>query len=207
MDLIDFREAYEAAGDFAYLKNAHTSYVSGRGSERPTVMLLGDAPSAVENNERKSLVGQPGRVLDQLMGVAGLYAEDQPPEDDGQYPSMDLGRLANAYVTSFVKYRPGARALLAPEIDKSLPWVRLEWKALRRPPVIVTLGVSPTRCLLGMGRRLSELVGNPQPIAAGGPTIWPMLHPSYALNNPQIRPVCEEHWHALGAWLKEEGLV
>lgn len=197
MDLIDFRELYEDSGDFRYLKDPTTKYVAGRGTDRPKVMLLSDAPGATENLEGKSVVGPTGRVLDQLMAVAGLYAVT---EGAAQFAN-------NAYVTSMIKYRTGVRGTTAREIADSLSWVRLEWKALRRPPVIVTLGVDAMRCLLGMHIKMSDAVGNPHPIAAGGPTIWPMLHPRYPMNNPQMRPACEEHWERLGAWLQEEGLL
>lgn len=193
MDLIDLRVMYEESDDFKYLKDPHTKYIVGRGSERPTVMLLADSPSATENHEGKSVVGQPGRVLDQLLALAAL--------------SVQSDEIPNAYVTSMMKFRTGVRGPTPREITTSLSWVRREWKILHRPPVIVTLGVNPTRCLLNLNVKLSEVVGNPHPIAAGGPTIWPMLSPSYAMNTPEIRPACEEHWHALGAWLKEEGLT
>lgn len=193
MDLIDFAEEYRESLDFSYLKNPHTFYVPGRGSERPTVMLLNEAPSALDNTERKSLAGQPGRVLDQLMALAAL--------------STNPDEIPNVYITNMVKYWPGARSLNGPEIINSLGWVRKEWNILRRPPVIVALGLSPTKCLLGWRDRLSRVVAQPHQIGLEGPTIWPMIHPSHALRTPDIRPACEAHWHAFGEWLQEKGLI
>lgn len=194
MDLIDFAEEYRAAPDFRHLRVPFTYYVPGRGAERPVAMVVGNWPSAIDNNERKALSGQPGRVLDQLMALAGLSAD---PSDE----------VHNAYVTLMAKYKPGVGGLNTEEIERSLPWVRREWRTLRRPPVIITLGIFPARCLLGPQIKLSEGAGNPHPIAAGGPTVWPMLHPSYPLSTPDIRPACERHWQVLGSWLKEEGLT
>ncbi len=197
MDLIDLREAYEEAGEFAHLKEPHIKYVPGRGSEKPVAMLLGEAPGATENLEGKPFVGRSGRVLDQLMALAGLSAD---PDDEA--------RAYNAYITNTVKYRPpGNRTPTRAEIEKSLSWIRKEWKILGRPPIIVTIGAVPTRCILKDRYSMTELAGQPQPIAAGGPIVWPMFHPAHALRNPSMRPVCEEDWQALGAWLKEEGLA
>lgn len=189
MDLIDLREEYCESPDFKHLAVPFTYYVPGRGSERPRVMLLGEAPGATENNERKPFVGASGRVLDGLMGLAGLSGE-------------------NAYITNTVKFRPpGNRTPTKTEIQKSTPWIGKEWKILRCPPVIVTIGRVPLACAGAYWGPLSEVVAKPFKTRNGNVNIWPMFHPAYALRNPRIRPVCEEHWHALGAWLKEEGLL
>lgn len=201
MDLIDFAEEYRSSPEFNHLRNDHTNYVSGRGSERPVVMLLSDAPTATENNERKSVAGQPGRVLDQLMGLAGLYAEDQVDE-------LTLSTVkANAYITNMVKYRVGMGGLTAPMIRGALDWVRKEWKALHCPPVIIPLGSAATACVIGKFVKLREVVAQPFPTMAEGPIFWPMIHPNLPLARPDLRPESEAHWQALGAWLKEEGLV
>lgn len=210
MDLIDLREEYEASGDFAHLKEGkHVRYIAGRGATRPVAMLLGEAPNATETLAGKPFLGTPGAVLAQLMGLAGLRAEDRmvvPPDVEAGEP--EVGEYANAYLTLTVKYRPpGNRVPTEDEIARSLPWVRKEWQVLHRPPVIITLGGVAARCLLTDKFQTPDFVGNPFPIAAGGPTIWPMYHPKTALRKPEIRPACEEHWQALGAWLEREGLA
>lgn len=194
MDLIDLREEYDASGDFKHLRAPFNYYVPGRGSERPTVMLLGEAPGATENNARRPFVGASGRVLGGLMELAGLSAE--------------IGFAANTYITNTVKYRPpGNRTPTREEIHASLPWIRREWKILHRPPVIVTVGAVPLACVGARWGNLAQYIARPFKTRNGNITIWPMYHPAYALRNPPIRPRCEEHWQALGAWLKEEGLA
>jgi DNA polymerase len=209
MDLIDFREEYEASGEFGHLKMPHIKYVPGRGSIEPVVMLIGEAPGAQENLNGRPFVGRSGRLLDQLLSLAGLILETEytvAPDIEAGEP--EVSRYPNAYVTNTVKYRPpGNRTPTTVEIEKSLKWIRKEWKILKRPPVIVTIGAVPTKCLLGLDKSISDLAGEPCPIAAGGPTIWPMFHPAYALYNPPIRPTCEEHWTNLGSWLESEGYL
>lgn len=189
MDLIDLREEYCESPDFKHLASPFNYYVPGRGSERPKVMLLGEAPGALENNERKPFVGASGRALAGLMELAGLSE-------------------ANAYITNTVKFRPpGNRTPTKEEIHASLPWIRKEWKILRKPPVIVTVGAVPLACVGARWGNLSQYIAQPFKTRNGNITIWPMYHPAYALRYPPIRPRCEEHWQALGAWLKEEGLA
>lgn len=198
MDLIDFREAYCQSPDFRHLAVPFHYYVPGRGSERPKVMLLGEAPGALENNERKPFVGASGRVLGGLMELAGLYAD---ADGAAQFAN-------NTYITNTVKFRPpGNRTPTKEEIHKSKPWIAKEWKILRRPPVIVTVGAVPLACAGARWGNLSQYIAQPFKTRNGNVTIWPMYHPAYALRNPPIRPRCEEHWQALGAWLQEEGLL
>jgi hypothetical protein len=52
----------------------------------------------------------------------------------------------------------------------------------------------------------NEDIGKPS-MGGAGFTIYPMLSPEVPQYDPKFRPVCEEHWQALGAWLKEEGLT
>lgn len=189
MDLIDFSEEYRASDDFRHLQTPGTFYVPGRGSERPRVMLLGEAPGATENLERKPFVGASGRVLGGLMELAGLSEE-------------------NTYITNTVKFRPpGNRTPTAEEVVRSRRWIRQEWKILRKPPVIVAVGRVPLACVGPHFTPISNYAGRPQLARDSALIIWPMFHPAYALRNPPIRPECELHWQKLGAWLNEEGLL
>lgn len=207
MDLIDLYEEYRDCRDFNQLRAPHTRIVTGRGSPRPIAMILAEPPGAQEDLKGKPFVGRAGHLLDQLMLLAGLRAEpeyeDAPPGEARQETAP-----ANVFITSVIKYQPlGNRMPSRQEIDRSLPWVRKEWSVLRRPPVIVTMGPVSTACISPMLLPISRSAGEPQPIAAGGPTVWPMYPPSHALRNPSIQPVVEEHWTVLGLWLKKEGLL
>lgn len=214
MDLIDFAEEYRESPDFRHLQTEHIHYVPGRGSERPTAMLLGEAPGATENLERKPFVGPSGRVLAGLMGLAGLSAEDNlcnggcgDQHAQGDCPHRPE-QFANVYITNAIHFRPpGNRTPTGVEIERARPWVRKEWKILRRPPVIVTIGAVPLKCIAPTRGSITKTVAQPFQTKEDGPTIWPMYHPAYALRNPPIRPECELHWQKLGAWLKEEGLL
>src|SRR4030065_2806620 len=107
MDLIDLRVAYEESGEFSHLAVQHIKYVPGRGSKSPVAMLIGEAPGASENLHGKPFVGRSGRVLDQLMQIARLRADDVvdvPIDVDSGEP--EVGERANVYVTNTVKYRP-----------------------------------------------------------------------------------------------------
>lgn len=203
MDLIDFAEAYRESEDFAHLVTPFRYYVPGRGHERPVAIVLGTAPGSAENAARKAFVGNQGRLLAQLMGLAGLRAEPEyeeaPPGEPRQEVAPD-----NAYLTHMVKYQMNRFPLKA-EIMASAKWFLKERQILDNPPVVITLGDAPFYMMKGRVGR-SEDVGKPS-MGGAGYTIYPMIHPEVPQYKPQFRPECEEHWQALGAWLKEEGLA
>lgn len=186
MDLIDFRESYCESPDFKSLAVPFHYYVPGRGAERPVAMVLGTAPGSAENTARKVFVGQLGRILDQLLGVAGLSLEE------------------NAYVTHMIKYRIN-RFPHKDEMKKSSKWVMREWEVLNRPLVIITLGEAPFILMKGKAGR-PEDVGFPFNHSCGA-IVYPMIHPDLPIFKPEFRPVIEAQWESLGKWLKERGLT
>lgn len=201
MDLIDFREEYCDSPDFKHLVRPFIYYVPGRGSERPVAMVLGDSPGAAENNERKPYPGRSEVILEGLLGVAGLSLVDRFKVDGSEKTSTP----ANAYITHMIKYRlPGAFPNRV-EIKKSARWVEKEWEILGRPPAIITLGTPPFICFKGKVGR-TEDIGHPFRSRLGA-WVYPMANPNLGLHNPKYRETIEQHWHALGGWLKEEGLL
>lgn len=191
MDLIDFREEYCESPDWRQFIQPFHYYVPGRGAERPVAMVLGDFPGARDNLARKAFVGQDGRILDQLLEVAGLSPE-------------------NAYLTHAFKYRPPAGWWITPaEARKAAKWVLKEWGVLGKPPVVITIGATPLACVsvnrIGLGFR--EVVGIPFKDRADWATVYPMDSLAYPILNPEVRDTVEARWEQLGEWIKEEGLL
>jgi len=174
--------------------------VPGFGSYRPRAMILGEAPGATENNAGRPFCGASGRVLHQLMQLAGLYGEDWEDAERKEYG------VSNAFLTNVVKYRPpGNRTPYPEEIERARDYVRMEWIALGRPSCIVLVGVTAIMAIAPAIKtaRPRNPIGQPFRISSDL-TVWPMFHPAYALRNPAIRPTVEEHWEALGTWLRDE---
>lgn len=124
-----------------------TQTVFGRGLLRSRLMLVGEMPGHDEDLDGKPFVGPAGRILDSALEEAGIDRRD-------------------AYVTNVVKHfkweprgkrrlhrTPGAR-----EIRACMPWLDKEIELIE-PIVLVTLGATAARALLGKDFRVSRQRG------------------------------------------------
>jgi uracil-DNA glycosylase len=156
-----------------------TQTVFGEGSERASVMLVGEQPGDREDREGKPFVGPAGRLLDRALEAAGI----------------DRGRV---YVTNVVKHfkwerTTGKRRLhRSPnqaEVGACSPWLRAE-VALVQPDVIVCLGATAAKALLGRGFKVTQERG--KVLSSGlGPPALATVHPSSILRAPD--DVSREH--------------
>lgn len=208
MDLIDLYEKYHEDPRFDHFRALGMNLVPGRGSHRPKAMLIGEAPGAQENLRKKPFVGKAGKLLDQLMALAGLFAEDVAPDGDGQGPSMEVGREANAFITNAVKYRPDTknRTPTYEEATAGREYLREEWKILGRPPVIVVLGGVAANAVYTEKVSISALAGKYEELP-GGVFLWSMYHPMVGIYNQHMRPIMERHWEELGRWLLSRDIL
>lgn len=190
--LIELEEAYSADTAFKHLRTSGIRYVPGTGVLNPSVMLVGEAPGAQENTRGEPFVGPAGRVLRDLMRVAGLYVD------------------RNAFLTNVVKYRPpGNRTPVLAEIQASRPYLRREWKAVGKPSILVAIGGVAWQAT-GPPKPGGILVNAGKPVTRKNPPVWtivPMVHPAFALRNNDYRPKVERHWELFGQWLKRKGIV
>lgn len=145
-----------------------TRAVAGEGPARPKLMIVGEQPGDTEEELGRPFVGPAGQLLDRYLERAGI--------DRGQ-----------AYVTNAVKHfkheMRGKRRLhktpTAGEIDVCRWWLEAE-TALVKPPVILALGSSAARALLGRSPSIARERGKPIELL-GGRQGWITVHPSYLL--------------------------
>lgn len=191
MSLADIYEGYRSDKAFDHLRTPGMVLVPGEGGTRPKVFIVGEAPGATENTLRRPFVGASGQVLRSLITDA---AEIDP---------------VHIFITNVVKYRPpNNRTPEWHEIDASLTYLRREYAAVGAPPVIVAVGGTALKAIAPPHSKLGTLSDAGRPHALpGGFALWPMIHPAYGLRNPKARPHMDEHWTALGNWIREEGLV
>lgn len=145
-----------------------TQTVFGAGDPHARVMLVGEQPGDEEDRKGQPFVGPAGRLLDRALEAAGV----------------DRTHL---YVTNAVKHfkwepRGKRRLHKTPaqrEIEACLQWLGAEIAALR-PQVIVCLGATAARALLGASFRVSIMRGRfiDSPHA---PFVFATLHPSALL--------------------------
>jgi uracil-DNA glycosylase len=172
----DARRLAEIAGaaaqcDRCELYRNATQTVFGEGPIPAAMMLVGEQPGDQEDKQGAPFVGPAGRVLDDALEVAGI----------------DRGAV---YVTNAVKHfkweARGKRRIHkrpnASEIDACAPWLREEIAHVR-PAVIVAMGATAVRAVLGRTRAIASLRGQVLASALGPPMVA-TVHPSAIVRVP-----------------------
>jgi DNA polymerase len=152
-----------------------TQVVFSAGNDSGRVVLVGEQPGDVEDRQGIPFVGPAGRLLQKAVDEAGLARED-------------------VYVTNAVKhfrYTPrGKRRIHAtPEaahVAACKPWLVAELRAVR-PEVVVCLGATAVRSLLGTTVRVLRDRGTPlvRETSLGETTFVVTVHPSSVLRGPE----------------------
>ncbi|KGG12554.1 MULTISPECIES: uracil-DNA glycosylase [Prochlorococcus] len=139
-------------------------FVISRGNALSRLMLVGEAPGANEEISGKPFVGRSGKLLDNLLEIAGIDQEEE------------------IFICNVLKTRPPKnRKPTQKEIRLHLPWLLEQIKDVK-PLVIVLAGATATYALLGIKTKLTLLRGTWQNWK--GIPVMPIFHPSYLLRNP-----------------------
>ena len=169
------RRAEEAAGcTRCDLYRRATQTVFGSGSPRASVLLVGEQPGDHEDLEGEPFVGPAGRLLDGVLAEAGIGADD-------------------VYVTNAVKHfkweARGKRRIhkrpSAVEIQACHTWLESEL-ALVQPAVVVCLGATAARAVLGRSVVIGSVRGAPLDGPDGIPVVV-TIHPSAVLRTRDDR--------------------
>jgi uracil-DNA glycosylase family protein len=145
-----------------------TQVVPGEGPNHARFMLVGEQPGDKEDIAGKPFVGPAGRVLDQALADAGI------PRDE-------------TFVTNAVKHfkheMRGKRRLHkrpnADEIERCKWWNDLE-RLIVKPEVVVALGATAARSLLGRVVTIGKVRGAPIDLHDGTRLVV-TIHPSALL--------------------------
>ncbi|MGH3914711.1 MAG: UdgX family uracil-DNA binding protein [Pseudonocardiaceae bacterium] len=148
-----------------------TQTVFGSGRSGAPMMLIGEQPGDAEDRAGEPFVGPAGRLLDKALAEAGVCRED-------------------AYVTNVVKHfrfrREGARRIhRTPGVEHvraCLPWLHAELTTVG-PRLLVTLGATAAKALLGSSFRLTQHRG--ELLEYDGLPLLATLHPSAVLRGPE----------------------
>jgi DNA polymerase len=161
------REA-EACCRRCHLYKYATQVVPGEGAAHARLMLVGEQPGNDEDLKGEPFVGPAGRMLDRALGDAGIDRK-------------------KTFITNAVKHfkfeQRGKRRLHKRpdpnEIDACRLWQEFERK-LVRPKLVVALGATAARSLLGRATTISKVRGTSQVMPDGGDCLV-TVHPSYLL--------------------------
>ena len=147
-----------------------TRAVAGEGRADAALMIVGEQPGDSEEQQGRPFVGPAGQVLRGHLDKAGIDPKQ-------------------AWLTNAVKHfkfvtRPPSRRRLhqnpsAREIDTCRWWVESE-RLLVRPKVVLALGASAARSVLGKTVSVQKVRGLPQRLDDGA-ELWITTHPSYLL--------------------------
>jgi uracil-DNA glycosylase family protein len=150
------------------LWKAATQTVFGAGPAKARVMLVGEQPGDQEDLAGKPFVGPAGQLLDRALQAAGVDRDTLYVTNAVKHFKWELRGKRRLHKT------PAQREILACH-----QWLEGEIRVIR-PAVLVCLGATAARALLGPNFRVSKQRGElvPSPHA---PSVFATLHPSALL--------------------------
>lgn len=160
------------------LHKGRRNVVYGTGPVDADIMIVGEGPGAEEDVQGIPFVGKAGQLLDRMLGAMG-YDRTQ------------------VYIGNVVKCRPPENRTPVPEeMEACMPYLR-EQIELVRPKVILAMGTTAVRGLLGIGG-ITRIRGRWKLYQAEIP-VMPTFHPAYLLRNEAAK---RDVWNDLKAVLK-----
>lgn len=164
------------------LGQTRQNVVLGEGDLHAPLMFIGEGPGQQEDATGRPFVGAAGQLLDKMLAAIGLAREQ-------------------VYICNIVKCRPPQNRV--PEADECaacMGYLRAQ-VALVRPRVIVCLGSTPARALLGDEIRITRDRG----VWHLKKGVWfiPTFHPAALLRDADKKRPAWEDFKAIRDKLKE----
>ena len=177
--------------------------VFGEGqTDRPPVMLIGEAPGEQETLQGRPFVGKAGKNLDGFLDAIGLRREE-------------------IYISNVVKVRPtkvspkGSVSNRPPNREELLlftPYL-FEEILLVKPGLIVTLGNVALRALMGRDASIGGMHGRAAMATVHHEKksldvpVFPLYHPASIIYDRSLSAVYQEDLKALRAWLDAGSVI
>lgn len=140
-----------------------TRFVFGEGNPQAKLMFIGEGPGRDEDLQGRPFVGRAGELLDRMIEAIGFKRGD-------------------VYIANVVKCRPPDNRTPTPQESQTCLRHLKHQIELVRPTVIVTLGATPLRELVGVGTGITRVRGQWQRLdMLGGIPVMPTFHPAYVL--------------------------
>lgn len=163
-----------------HLHKHATQTVFGEGPVDAPLMLIGEQPGDQEDLAGRPFVGPAGQLLDDALAQAGIDR-------------------AAAYLTNAVKhfkFEPRGKRRIhatpdAGEISACRWWIEQELLIVR-PKVVIALGATAARSLLGKAVTISRERGRAIRLDSGAEA-WITVHPSYLLRLPDPEAKATQH--------------
>ncbi len=152
------------------LKATATKLCFYRGAPASDLMIIGEAPGRDEDLAGKPFVGRAGQLLDKMLAAIGLTEAD-------------------VHITNVVYWRPpGNRTPTPQETLACRPFLERQIE-LVSPKIVVAVGGSAAKEILGVTEGIMRLRGKWREITAGDRKIPAIatLHPAYLLRTPAAK--------------------
>ena len=156
--------------------------VPGQGDPHARLMLIGEGPGQEEDRQGLAFVGPAGQLLTKMLAAIGLSREE-------------------VYICNVVKCRPPRnRTPLPEEAAACLPLLRQQF-ALIKPQVVLLLGATAARAVLGDEVRITRDRG--RFTERKGVWFMPTFHPSFLLRDESRKRDAWEDLKLVRAKLEE----
>lgn len=154
------------------LYSTATNPVPGEGSQNASLVIVGEAPGATEDEQGRPFVGAAGQLLTKILGAVELRRED-------------------VFICNVLKHRPpGNRNPLPDEVTACSPYLVRQIELIR-PKAILALGTFAAQTLLQTKLAIGKL--RSQVHRYHGVPLIVTYHPAALLRNPSWkRPTWED---------------
>ena len=152
-----------------FVNDIATRVVFGEGDPNAAIMFVGEGPGAEEDKQGRPFVGRSGQLLDKMIQAMGLLRE-----------AVYIGNVAKLRAadrdpeTGRLKDRPPTDA----EVKRGIAYLDAQIEIIA-PQVIVTLGATALKYMIGRADNVTRVRGNWQ-VYRGIP-LMPTYHPSFLL--------------------------
>ena len=147
--------------------------VPGQGNPEAKLMFIGEGPGQDEDLQGLAFVGRAGQLLTKMIAAMNMTRDE-------------------VFICNLVKCRPPMNRVPEPqEAQQCLPYLRQQF-ALVRPKVVVLLGATAARYVLGDHIRITRDRGNF--VYKKGVWFMPTYHPSALLRDESKK---KDAWHDL----------
>ncbi len=161
-------------------------FVFGEGDAQARLMFVGEGPGRDEDLLGRPFVGKAGELLDRMIGAIGMKREE-------------------IYIANVVKCRPPDNRTPTPEEARTCLTYLHRQIELIGPAVLVTLGATPLRELVGISEGITKSRGQWRRVRIGNREIpvMPTFHPAYVLRQytQDVRRAVWEDLKAAKEWL------
>ncbi len=154
------------------LRGGCRQVVFGEGDKEAMMMLVGEGPGQVEDEQGRPFVGPAGQLLDRILEACEIKRDE-------------------VYITNIVKCRPPGNRLPNPdEVAACRGWLEAQIRLIN-PRIIVCLGLLATRTIIETKATMAATHG--QWFRRGDVWMMSVYHPAALLRDPRLkRPAWED---------------